>query len=213
MYEKGKGVALDDRQAVYWYRKAADQGDADAQYNLGLMYGKGKGVAKDYKQAVYWYRKAADQGQFASAQTNLGNGIILEKALPRIIDRQFIGSEKQQTKGMGAQFNLGEMYYFGKGVALDYRQAVYWYRKAADQGYANGQSNLGFMYGNGKGVALDDKQAVYWYRKAADQGYARAQANLGFMYEKGKGVALDIDRQFIGTEKQQTKGMRMLNII
>ena len=61
MYYFG-GVAKDDRQAVYWYRKAADQGNANAQYNLGVMYENGEGVAKDDKQAVYWYRKAADQG-------------------------------------------------------------------------------------------------------------------------------------------------------
>ena len=62
MYEGGKGVAKDYEQAVYLYRKAADQGNAKAQYNLGLMYEGGKGVAKDDKQAVDWYRKAADQG-------------------------------------------------------------------------------------------------------------------------------------------------------
>jgi hypothetical protein len=56
---------------VRWYRKAADQGDADAQNNLGAMYGNGEGVAKDDAEAVKWFRKAADQGN-ASAQLNLG---------------------------------------------------------------------------------------------------------------------------------------------
>ncbi len=69
------------------------------------------------------------------------------------------------------------------------------------------------MYENGEGVAKDDKQAVYWYRKAADQGYASAQYNLGLMYEKEKALLWMINRQFIGTGKQQTKGMRLLNII
>jgi hypothetical protein len=40
---------------VYWYQKAADQGYAKAQYNLGVMYANDKGVLKDAKQAVYWY--------------------------------------------------------------------------------------------------------------------------------------------------------------
>ena len=52
-------------------RKAADQGDAAAQYNLGVMYDNGQGVPQDYAEAVRWYRKAADQGD-ASAQYNLG---------------------------------------------------------------------------------------------------------------------------------------------
>ena len=53
------------------YKKAADQGDAEAQYNLGDAYRLGAGVPEDYEQAVYWYRKAADQGD-AEAQFILG---------------------------------------------------------------------------------------------------------------------------------------------
>jgi hypothetical protein len=71
MYANGRGVLKDYKQAAKWYQKAADQGDADAQYNLGVMYDKGRGVLKDYKQAVKWYQKAADQG-LADAQYNLG---------------------------------------------------------------------------------------------------------------------------------------------
>jgi TPR repeat protein len=70
MYEGGRGVAKDDAQAVAWYRKTAEQGNADAQYNLGLMYENGRGVAKDDAQAIVWYRKAAEQGN-ALAQNNL----------------------------------------------------------------------------------------------------------------------------------------------
>ena len=54
-----------------WYRKAAEQGHADAQNNLGVMYDNGKGVRQDYTNAVQWYRKAAEQGH-AGAQINLG---------------------------------------------------------------------------------------------------------------------------------------------
>ena len=49
----------------------AEQGNAIAQYNLGVMYAKGQGVPKDYKLAVKWYRKSAEQGD-PSAQSNLG---------------------------------------------------------------------------------------------------------------------------------------------
>ena len=45
-----------------WYQKAADQGDIDARYNLGLCYYKGQGVEQDYTEAVKWIRKAADSG-------------------------------------------------------------------------------------------------------------------------------------------------------
>jgi TPR repeat protein len=46
-------VLKDDKQAVYWYQKAADQGQAQTQFNLGVKYAFGKGVLKDDKQAVY----------------------------------------------------------------------------------------------------------------------------------------------------------------
>jgi TPR repeat protein len=71
MYAKGEGVPSDPEQALAWFQKAAEQGVADAQFNLALIYAQGKGVAKDDQQALAWYRKAADQGS-AQAQFNLG---------------------------------------------------------------------------------------------------------------------------------------------
>jgi len=71
MYETGKGVTKDYAEALKWYRKTADQGDANAQSNLGLMYSNGKGVTKDYAEALEWFRKAADQGN-SFAQYNIG---------------------------------------------------------------------------------------------------------------------------------------------
>ena len=68
MYANGEGVVEDDAEAVRWYRLAADQGHADAQYNLGLMYAKG--VPEDDAEAVRWYRLAADQGRRRPATTS-----------------------------------------------------------------------------------------------------------------------------------------------
>jgi len=56
---------------VKWYRKAADQGDVNAQYNLGQCYREARGLRKDYAEAVKWYRRAAEQGD-AGAQYELG---------------------------------------------------------------------------------------------------------------------------------------------
>ena len=58
MYRYGEGVAQDFKQAVFWSRKAADQGVAIAQTMLGTMYKRGHLVGQDYTQAVFWYRKA-----------------------------------------------------------------------------------------------------------------------------------------------------------
>ena len=56
------GVPLDYKEAVRWYRLAADQESAEAQSNLGTCYASGKGVPQDYAEAVRRYRLAADQG-------------------------------------------------------------------------------------------------------------------------------------------------------
>jgi len=90
-----------------------------------------------------------------------------------------------------AQYNLGIMYKYGRGVPQDYAEAARWYRLAADQGNARAQNNLGFMYSNGLGVAQDYAEAVRWLRLAADQGDAFAQNWLGLMYELGRGVPQD----------------------
>jgi len=56
---------------LFWWLRAADQGIAQAQFNVGSMYGKGQGAPKNDQQAAFWYRKAAEQG-FTEAQLNLG---------------------------------------------------------------------------------------------------------------------------------------------
>lgn len=52
-------------------KKSAEQGDAEAQFNLGVMYDNGAGTLTDKKQAFYWYKKSAEQG-YAKAQFSLG---------------------------------------------------------------------------------------------------------------------------------------------
>ena len=61
-YSRGEGVKKDPGKAVEWWRKAASQGEAEAQYSLGLMDEKGFGVRQDLRKATEWFRKAAAQG-------------------------------------------------------------------------------------------------------------------------------------------------------
>ena len=62
MYHTGQGVLQDDKEAVKWTRKAAEQGYAKAQYNLALMYDNGRGVPKDYVMAHMYWNIAAVSG-------------------------------------------------------------------------------------------------------------------------------------------------------
>jgi len=70
------------------------------------------------------------------------------------------------------------MYQIGKGVTQDYKQAIEWYTKSAEQGYARAQCNLGYMYDNGEGVTQDYKQAFKWLTKSAEQGHDWAKNSL-----------------------------------
>ena len=62
MYDRGRGVAKDQEEAVKWFRRAAEQGIAQAQYSLGVRYLNGQGVPKDQMQAVAWLSLAAANG-------------------------------------------------------------------------------------------------------------------------------------------------------
>jgi TPR repeat protein len=81
-----------------------------------------------------------------------------------------------------AQHLLGLMYYMGRGVTRDYKQAFAWHIKAAQQGKADAQYVVGAMYYTGNAVIQDHKQAVGWFRKAAEQGHPDAQQVMGLMY-------------------------------
>ena len=87
-----------------------------------------------------------------------------------------------------AQCLLGMCYERGLGLEKSDAEAVKWYRKSAEQGYAIAQNRLGNMYQKGRGVEQSNVEAVKWYRKSAEQGNATAQFNLGWMYENGRGV-------------------------
>jgi TPR repeat protein len=87
-----------------------------------------------------------------------------------------------------AQALLGQIYYRGRGVGTDDREAAIWFRRAADQGNATAQFFLGGMYDEGRGVPQDYHESARWYQRAAEQGDGQAQYNLGLAYARGEGV-------------------------
>ena len=173
------------------FRTDAEQGDADAQFNLGVRYTNGLGVPQDEAEAVRWYQLAAEQGH-VDAQWILGviyaNGEGVPQDEAEAVRWYRLAAEQGNAT---AQINLGFHYAFGLGVPQDEAEGVRWYRLSADQGNANAQFNLGVRYANGLGVPQDEAEAGRWYRLAADQGDASAQFNLGAMYANGAGVLKD----------------------
>ncbi len=181
----------DKEKAIPLLTKAAEQGYAKAQHELGDCYYDGKGVTQDYRQAEQWYRKAAEQGD-ANAQWMLGNCYHAGNGVTQDYQQAVQWYRKAADQGhTNDQYNLGLCYYWGYGVAQDYQQAEQLFRKAAEQGNSEAQYMLGLCYYEDEGVTQDYRQAEQWFRKAAEQGHANAQAMLGKCYYGGNGVAQD----------------------
>ena len=124
-----KGVAVPGK--FQEYKTKAEQGDAEAQFNLGFCYDDGRGVAKNYAKAAKWYRKAAEQN-FAPAQFNLGycydKGQGVRKNKVEAVKWYRKAAEQGHTQ---AQFNLGYCYVNGQGVGKDKVEGYAWFSMAA----------------------------------------------------------------------------------
>jgi TPR repeat protein len=97
-----------------------------------------------------------------------------------------------QTGDAVAQFEVGDAYLEGIGVAKDVQQALAWYRLSAAQGNPEGQYRLGRMFRYGDGTAVDAAQALVLYRQAADRGLPSAMNDIGVMYMDGIAVERDL---------------------
>jgi TPR repeat protein len=160
----------DYKESVRLYQLSAELGNAEAQYNLGLMYYNGQGVQKDYKESVRLYQLSAELGN-AEAQYNLG---------------------LMYYNGQGVQQDYKETFkWYRLSAKQGNAKALKWYRLSAEQGDVSAQYDLGVMYEEGRGVPKDFKEAVKWSKLAADQGNALTQNNLSYMYYKGQGVPKD----------------------
>jgi hypothetical protein len=98
MYAQGLGVPQDYKGAVQWYQLAAEQGDAVAQVDLGLMYDQGKGVLQDYAQAHKWFNLAGSNGDVSGLKNR---EIVARKMTPgQITEAQRLAREfKPRTSG------------------------------------------------------------------------------------------------------------------
>ena len=119
--------------ALREWRPLAEQGNANAQFFLGVMYDKGQGVRQDLREAARWFRKAAEQGH-AEAQFNLGAMYDNGQGVPQDDAEAVKWFRKAAEQGLAvAQYDLGVMYDNGQGVPQDYAQAYMWFNLAASR--------------------------------------------------------------------------------
>jgi len=124
----------DFAEAVKWFRRAAAQGHAAAQVNLGSIYGKGRGTPQNYAESAKWFRKAAEQG-LDTAQFNLGLMYHSGRGVARNYAESAKWFREAAEQGVAiAQNNLGVMYYDGQGVTRNYVCAYMWLSLSGVQG-------------------------------------------------------------------------------
>jgi len=175
-------------QAIDALRAKAEQGDAEAQHELGEIYATGRGIPRDHVKGFEWYLKAANQGHI-KAQYALGFAYQFGIGTAQNSNEAVKWYKKSAEQGdVNAQATLGNTFYGGRGVPKDGAEAVKWYLQAAVQGDIDSQKYLGDIYFFGIGVPVDGAEAIKWWLMAAQNGHAEAQYALGCMYNEYKNV-------------------------
>ena len=217
-YAKGAGVDKDEKEAAYWFRLAADGGNAEAQRNLAFAIFHGRGVAKNDAEGIRRLRRAADCAD-APAQRQLGYHYATGDGVP-VDEKEAVRWFRlaADQRDVFAQYNLAFAYANGRGVPTDQSEAAHWYQLAAEQGMPEAQCALGLAYEHGLGVPVDYEKSVHWNRLAAEQAHAESCSNLGWLYENGLGVTQDLEqaqhwyeiaaRQEFSTAKQRLLKLR-----
>ena len=164
---EGRHKRVPNAQQIDLYRRAAELGDASAQFKMALMYDRGKGMPQDYAEAVRWYRKSAEQG-FVEAQYNLGSMYDIGVGVPQEYAEAVIWYRKAAEQGhANAQNNLGAKYGRGQGVPRSHTEAYVWF-------------SIAVMSGN-KGAI---KNSDYAAGKLSPEDLSVAQKRVANLYEE-----------------------------
>ena len=197
-------VKINFRQAFNWYKKAADNGDAQAQNELGDLYNRGLVASREDILAFEKFKKAAKQGDI-EAQFNLGQMYREGIFTIRDYEEALRWIKKSAEQGYApAQTALGDIKSYGEDE--EKKEAFSWYKKAAKQGFAPAQYHLGTMYAGREDSfyfeeRTDYQEALMWLKKAAEQGEGRWY--LTRMYTEGRGIVQDFQESLKSEPKYQ----------
>ncbi|MGF1909316.1 sel1 repeat family protein [Vibrio kasasachensis] len=153
----------------------AEQGDAVAQYRLGLAYTNGYGVNQDYSQAMNWFLKAAQQGQ-ADAQFMSGVAYAAGRGVPRDIKVAYGWFDKAASQGhRAALYQKAEALANGRGIAKNVETSQKVYEAAARKGHVESKYALGTLIMTGRGGERNTILGSAWILTAANAGHKGAQ--------------------------------------
>lgn len=183
LYDVGRGVHMDKRQARVLYEESAEKGVVSSYLNLGIMYLIGGGVARDYTQAKEYFDKV-DAKQFPSVHQYLARLYTedsgfqdYQKALhsyKMAAKAKADGSLIVKTDPMDAYYMLGQFYQKGLGVQKNVQEAIKYYTYAAARNHGLSRYALGMLYMNSSGSMRNPVTGYAWVSLAADSGFAEA---------------------------------------
>ncbi|MEP4888992.1 MAG: SEL1-like repeat protein [Aliiglaciecola sp.] len=175
------------------FKQAAQLGDKDALFELGVIYRAGELVEKNIKQSIAYYVQAVNKGSFRAA-ANLGYIYEHGEGVPVDLERavnfyQFSARGGNPT----GQNNYATALRYGNGVEKDLESAISWYQKAASQGNGFAAENLADIYYLGEHGESDYKLACDYYEKAVEFDLQSALYDVGYCYFYGEGREQNID--------------------
>ncbi len=154
LYNKGGAVMRNDKTAASWFEKAANQGNPEAQYQLGNLYENSQ-LPKDYKAAAHWYHKSAQQG-LSKVQARLGMFYAQGLGVTQNPNEAILWSGKAALQGNAdAQYWFGLNYIQGSRTSKDAQMAIGWLSKAAAQGHTDALLLMARAYQRGEGTPKD----------------------------------------------------------
>lgn len=212
MYQAGKGVKPDSRQATAWFNSAALNGDAASQLKMAKKHSTEILTNPDYVKAVQYYTNAALQNNaeaqfFLALCHQLGLGVPedytaalywyhqaikngLPEGLPIPTERTRDKDIAYSTTKTGAQkaFLWANQKKHKDGSLVSSEEKLNRLSIAAEKGSAAGQYQLGMHYAEGDITTQNDAKALYWFSKAAAQNHQQAQLQLAWMTALGLGT-------------------------
>ena len=217
LYLFGEVIPANLTKAISCFTAASEQGYGKASYWLGRLHTDGIGqLEKDTQKAMNYYRKAIEQGYeearewMEQLQKNLVDETITDIEIPQDKSDEELykdaknALEKAQFKTAYAYFSyltqrnhaesfneLGDMYFYGRGMAINQAKALELYKKAAALDSVYGFFNVGFLYWNGPEEIQDPEQALQYLKKAAQMGYTYALSFIGDVYRTGPEELID----------------------
>jgi TPR repeat protein len=188
-------LAASDKIDLEALTKKAQEGDRQAQYDLGMVYYSGREeIPRNMELGAEWFLKSAQQGH-TEAEFAIGRCYFYGRGVPR---DKVLGLEWYHQAAMKdhkqAAYALGDCYFLGEGVARDHAESIKWFSKSAAQGGQGAQFRIARILEKGDPSVRDPLKALEEYKKSANGGNARAEYLVGTYYEEGKGVPQDIAR-------------------